>query len=109
MEKKKKTNWLKVALTILFIGYMSLYVLNTTGYYDGSVRRKVAFTEEQIKKFENDVESGKKINITDYLEEQTKDYTNNTSKMGYEFSSSLESFLNSGLKDIIKVLGKLFT
>ena len=109
MEKKKKTNWLQIILIILFIAYISLSTLNVTGYYDGSIRRKVEFTEEQIKEFESDVESGKKIDINDYLKGQTKNYTNRTSQIGYEFSSSIDSFLNNGLKDIMKVLGRLFT
>ncbi len=109
MEQKKKMNWLQVVLIILFITYMALYVLNETGYYDGSIRRKVEFTEEQIQEFEKDVENGKKIDMNKYLKGQTKNYTNVTSKIGYELSTSIEKLLNEGIKDIIKVLSKLFT
>ena len=48
MEKKKKRNWFKITIIALFIAYISLYILNVSGYYDGNLRNKIQFTEEQI-------------------------------------------------------------
>jgi len=109
MENKKKINWFKIIISILFLTYISLYILNTTGYYDGSIRRKVEFTSEQIEQFERDVEDGKNVDINNYLKGHNKNYTNKTSKIGYSLSSSVDEFLNGGLKEILKILGKLFT
>ena len=74
MDKKKKINWFKITIVFLFIAYISLYALNMTGYYNGSMRKKVEFTESQIREFEKDVALGEKVDINDYLEKQTKDY-----------------------------------
>ena len=109
MEGKKKTNWFKIIMVTFFIAYISLFILNLTGYYDGSIRRKVEFTREQIAQFEQDVENGKSVDLNDYLEDQNKNYTNNASKLGYAISSNVDKFLNSGLKEILSILGKLLS
>lgn len=109
MEKKKKINYFKIIFSLLFITYMALYALNASGYYDGNMRRKVEFTESQIKQFEQDVQDGKIVDIEDYLEDQTKDYSNKASRLGYKISSNVDKFLNIGIKDILKILGKLLS
>lgn len=109
METKKKPNYFKIILISLFVIYISLYILNSTGYYDGSIRRKTELTESEIKRFEKDIDEGKVMDVNDYLEGHKKDYTNKTSKMGYAISTNLEYCLNEGIKEIIKVLSKLFT
>lgn len=107
--EKKKINWIRIILIILFIGYISLFFLNKTGYYDSALRRKTALTNEQIKKFESDIRNGKQIDIDDYLIDETKDYTNTTSKAGYYISTSVEKILNDGIKSIGSIFKKLFT
>ena len=109
MEEKKKINWLKYIIMFLFIVYVSLYVLNKTGYYDGSVRRKMEITSEQIEVFEKDVANGVEIDINNYVKNLDKDYTNRTSKIGYAISSNIDQFLNKGIRRIVKVLSKMFT
>lgn len=109
MDDKKKTNWFKYIICGFFIMYIALYILNITGYYDGSIRRKVSFTSEQIEQFEKDVENGETIDINDYLKNQNKNYTNGFSKLGYSISSGVEKFLNEGIKGVISVLGKFFS
>ena len=109
METKKKPNYLRILLIGLFLAYIVLYVLNVTGYYNSNIRRKVTFTDEQIKIFENDVKNGEKVDLKDYLKDQDKNYTNNASKVGYAVSTNLENFLNNGIKDIMGILSKLFT
>ena len=109
METKKKPNYVKIIFLGLFFAYIVLYILNATGYYDGNIRRKVAFTDNQIDKFESDIAKGEKVDLTDYLKDQEKNYTNNASNMGYAISTNVESFLNEGLKKFINILSKLFT
>lgn len=109
MEKKKKINWFKVVLVFFFIVYIALYALNETGYYDGNIRRKVEFTESQIKEFEADIASGKVVDIESYLDDQNKNYTNNVSKLGYTVSKNVDDFLNKGIKNVLAILGKLLS
>lgn len=109
MDKKKKTNWFKIVLIVLFVIYMSLYGLNVSGYYDGSIRKKVEFTKEQIEQFEEDIAKGENVDINNYLKDQNKDYTNSASRLGYKISSNVESFFNRGIKDFIKILGKILS
>lgn len=109
MEKKKKVNWFKIIFSTLFVAYISLYFLNVSGYYDGNIRRKVQFTEEQIEAFERDVAAGENVDIKDYLKDQNKDFTNNISKFGYKLSFNIDRMFNSGVKEILRVLSKLLT
>lgn len=107
MDKKKKKNWFKIVMLPLFIAYISLYILNVSGYYDGNIRRKVQFTESQIAEFENDIAEGKNVDIKDYLKDQNIDYTNNVSRFGYKFSSNIDSFFNNSIKQILKLVSIL--
>lgn len=107
--EKKKINWLKIALIVLFIGYISLFILNKTGYYEGNMRKKMELTNKQIEKFEKDIKDGKQIDINDYLIDKKDDYTNNTSKVGYYISTSIEKILNDGIKGVGSIFKKLFT
>lgn len=107
--EKKKINWLKIVLIVLFIGYISLFILNKTGYYEGNMRKKMELTNKQIEKFEKDIKDGKQIDINDYLIDKKDDYTNNTSKVGYYISTSIEKILNDGIKNIGNIFKKLFT
>lgn len=109
MGDKKKTNWFKIILGLLFVAYISLYALNETGYYDGNIRNKVEFTKEQIEEFEKDVANGEVVDLKEYLKDQNKDYTNGASRIGYTISKNVDSFLNKGIKDIINLLGKILS
>ncbi len=108
-SKKKKLNWFKVIMISLFVCYISLYMLNVTGYYDGNIRKKVEFTEAQIEQFEADVKNGEKVDVKDYLVEQNKDYSNGASKLGYTLSSNVDKFLNKGIKGFLKVIIRMLS
>lgn len=109
MEKKKKINYFKIILILLFIIYISLYTLNVSGYYDGSIKKKVEFTSEQIKEFESDIENGEPVDVKDYLKGQNKDYTNGASRLGYQVSKNIDNFLNRGIKNFFKLVMKFLT
>lgn len=109
METKKKPNYIKITIIGLFILYIILYILKSTGYYEGSIRKKTSLTEVEIKRFEKDIEDGVEVDLKDYLKDQNKNYTNNTSKFGYNVSTKTEYILNEGLKKIVKILSRLFT
>jgi len=109
MPKKKKINWFKIIMMLLFITYISLYVLNVSGYYDGNMRRKVEFTESQIAEFEKDIAEGKNVEIKDYMKDKNRDYTNGVSRVGYTLSSKINKVFNKGIKEFVKILSKLLS
>lgn len=108
-KNKKRLKYFKITLTIFFIAYASLYILNMTGYYEGNIRKRVSFTTSQIEEFEQDIANGKNIDLNDYLKDQNKDYSNNASRLGYSISKNIDLFLNKGIKDILDILSKLLS
>lgn len=107
--EKKKINWFKIVFVILFVIYISLYIINANGYYDGATRRRTELTESQIKEFEKDIQDGKEIDVKKYLKDQNKDYTNAASKLGYTFSKNVDNFLNKGIKNVLSFLIKFLS
>lgn len=104
-EKKKKNNIFLKVLSILFLVYVSLYMMENLGYYNINTKNKV-LTEEAIKEFENDVKSGKSIDIKNYVGDNTN-YKNFYSNLGYNLSIGVDNILNKGLKKIGDILKKL--
>ena len=98
-----------IILAGLFIIYISLYFLNVSGYYDSNIRRKVEFTEEQIREFERDIASGETVDVKDYLENQNKDYTNRASRFGYKLSGEIDKIVNGTIEQVVKIFTALFT
>ncbi len=107
-EKKKHRFWIFLLILSLII-YGGLYIANISGYYETSISKKTILTNENIKKFEQDIKSGKEVNINDYYEKNKKDYNNAVSKAGIKFSNGVEKFMTKGLSATLKLLGKLFS
>ena len=105
-EKKKKNNWFLKSLLIIFIIFISLYLMDNLGYYNIATRNKI-LTEEKMKEFENDVKNGKNIDIKEYVKDNTN-YKNVYSNIGYESSEIINNVLNKGFSNIGKILKKLF-
>ncbi len=97
----------KYLLLISFITFFALYLSQSAGYYEYKNSKKVALTNEQIKQFEKDVNNGKNVDITKYIEINNKDYQNNLSKMGLTISSNLEKVVRKFISESFKVLAKL--
>lgn len=87
MKYKKLLEGMMLLLIILFL---SLYLSQATGYYNYEENKKVALTEQAIKRFEQDVKEGKEIDVTKYLEEEAN-YNNIYSKAGRKLSSLIET------------------
>ena len=108
-DKKKicgKIVW-KIFLALLF-GFFALYISEATGYYEFEQHKKVALTEEKIKQFENDVNAGKDIKITDYINEREVSYENNTSSLGLALSDCVENVVKDGIETTFNFLNRLF-
>ncbi len=107
MEKKKK-NYFWFILSTLFIIFVAYMVAYNSGYYEANMSRKSKITEEKLQEFEQDVKDGKEIDIKDYVENDFVDYSSSFSKLGNKFSSSIDTFMDSGLSDFFEFLGRLF-
>lgn len=108
-EKKKlygKIVW-KIFLALLF-GFFALYVSEATGYYEFEQHKKVTLTEEKIKQFEKDVQEGKDINITDYINEKEVSYENATSSLGLSLSEKVGGVVEDGINATFNFLNRLF-
>jgi len=106
-EKPLQVRIFKLVMTILVIIYLGLFIANNTGYYSFSLRNRKELTDEQIKKFEEDVKNGVEIDINDYLNMETISYQNNISSLGYNLSSTLENLIKTGVYKIFDFFSDL--
>lgn len=111
MENKKKPKgmWILKLLLILFIIYLSLTIAMSAGYYEAKLQEKTMITKEAMQRFEEDVQKGRQVDIQDYLSEETKDYSNATTKAGLALSNATQDFMSKGITEMIEILKKLFT
>lgn len=96
-DKNKYNNIFKYVFTILIIIYLGLFIANTSGYYSFTMKNKKELTEQQIKKFEEDVKNGVEIDLNEYLNLDTISYQNNISKLGYNISSFFEGIIKTSV------------
>ena len=108
-KKKTKGLWILKLLGILFVVYISLTIDISTGYYEAKLSEKTTITEEAMQRFEEDVRNGKDVDITDYVTDIRKDYSNGTTKAGVMFSQTIETVMSKGINGMLKVFKSLFT
>ena len=109
MEKVKKYNKFKYIFYILITIFICLYFAGVSGYYDKKITTKTMLTKEAIKLFEEDIKSGKAVDIKDYIKETNKDYQNKYSNLGYIFSNTISKIINEGVGSVVKLLKSLFS
>ena len=102
-----KIKYLKFISVILFLTFIVVYSIGESGYYEYKLSNKKNLTEEQIKKFENDVKEGKDIDIKKYLIDNRVDYTNNLSRVTYKISDKANRILKKGIESVFKYINKL--
>ena len=76
-----KSNLMKLILILSFTIFVASYFVEKTGYYDYKLQEKTILTSEQIKKFEQDLKDGKKVDIEEYFKKNEKDYSNNITRV----------------------------
>lgn len=104
---KKKRNIFKSLLVISFIIFMGLFISSQSGFYEAKLSNKVALTDEAIKRFENDVSEGKVVDVSNYVLEEKKDFSNKCTDIGEGISDAITKLLTEGISgawDAIKVL-----
>ncbi len=102
-----KDNILKKILTLFLISFSGLYIMLSTGYYESRERNKMIMTNEQIKRFEEDIKLGKEVDQNDYLKDGYVDYSNNLSRKMTKLSNGIETEFERALKFLFKEAGNM--
>lgn len=90
---------------ILFLVFLTLYVSQASGYYEYSTAKKTSFTEEQIKKFEQDIKDGKNIDIEEYITNTNKNYQTKLSRSSLSISETITRYTKRGIEKIFSIIG----
>lgn len=91
---------------VLFMAFFTLYTAGKAGYYEYTQNQKKVFTEEQIKKFEQDVSLGKEVDIEDYLVVK-ENFQGKNKRLGLKISEFIGEYTKLGVDKIFKILSKL--
>lgn len=96
----------KVLFISLIVIFLVIYIYYENGYGVYLNYKKSSLTAEKIKQFEEDVASGKKIDVNDYFEEEV-DVTNKISRASLDLSNKIGMFVKKSLINIFKYINKL--
>ncbi len=107
MKYKVGKKVFRFTFSIFLIAFLVLYFSQGMGYFEYENHKKTVLTEEKIKEFEEDVASGKEVDIKDYLPEDTGDYQNTISSAGLKVSTLAEDCVKSAVEGGFKALAKL--
>jgi len=107
MKKNKKNKIYKFVFMVLFLSFLVIYCAELTGYYEYQNHKHAVLTEEQIKKFEEDVENGKEVDINEYLVKEDRVYNNNLSKISSALSNGISKIVQKGVESTFKFLSNL--
>lgn len=105
MDKKKKSNWFSKIMITLFIVFLCLYSISMNGYVENVNKKKTLFTEEQIAKFESDVNNGVYLDLRDYTLVNDIDYSNKVS----DFGEDLSEWISLAARKSISMLNNVFS
>lgn len=105
MKEDKKLIIAKYILLVLFMTYCAIYIMVGLGYYEYSNYTKKVFTEEQIKKFEEDIKNGVELDIESYLVDIKE--VSYEKQIGLKISEFIGDCSRFGIKQIFKMLNKI--
>lgn len=106
MKKNKKNNVFRFIFMVFFMSFLVIYFSELAGYYEYQNYKKTTLTEEQIRKFEKDVEEGKEVDLNKYLVIENKSYKNNLSKISNDLSNAISNIVQDGVENTFKFLSK---
>ena len=98
---------IKLSVEIILVVFIFFYVICKSGYYEYNLQSKKNMTEEEIKKFERDVKSGKEVDVKNYLNEASTDYSNNLTRTTSTISLNLNRYLIKTINNTINIFSKL--
>lgn len=90
----KAKNVVRVVIGVLGIIFLVVYFGMATGYLEVENRKKTALTEEAIRKYEQDLKAGKKIDMKNYITEE-KVYSNRISNVALGATGIIEKGFNT--------------
>ncbi len=96
-----KDRIVKTLVTLIIILFLFVYFMSSSGLYEYKMEKKKNMTEESIKRFEEDVKSGIKIDINDYIIKE-KNYDNSFTSINKKISN----YVSKGFERIIKYLAR---
>ena len=91
---------LKILSIVLIVFFLSLYFSRYNSHYN---QNKSYLVDEAIKRYEDDLKSGKDIVPSNYVVEE-KNYNNKASVMGIKASNLIENVFSKGIKYILRYL-----
>ena len=94
----------KFIFIVLIITFAFMMFASRNGYYEYQLSKKTQLTEESIKKFEKDIETGKSIDINDYITDKNNNYDNKVSRLGNKISTKLEDGISKCFDLLFKYL-----
>ena len=103
----KSKKMVKLLIEVVIIVFIFSYAIEKSGYYEYNLQEKKNMTEDEIKKFENDVKMGKNVDVKDYLNDVTKDYSSNLTRSASTFSLNLNRYLIKTINETINIFIKL--
>lgn len=62
-----------------------------------------------MQKFEQDIDAGKDVTLSDYLSYNNKDYSTKISKLGNKIAGATEYVMKEGIKSTVSIIKKLFS
>ena len=88
-KTKIQTKIFRLLLGISFTIYITTYISNKYGYYEYKKHEQATLTQEQIKKFEQDVKAGKEISngISDVVKVSVEKFFNSINEVVTESNS----------------------
>ena len=97
----------KSIFVIFFIAFIITYAIGESGYYEYQLSNKRILTEEQMKKFEEDVKNGEDIDLNDYVVDTTKDYSNKFTSFVTDVSLTANNYIKKTIESLFTAVGKM--
>lgn len=104
----KYENTFKIIFIFLFVIFLTMYISVGSNYYEYEFHKKVMLTNEDIKKFEDDVKNNKEVDIDNYISSRV-DYSNSFSKASTKVSKETKKYIKQGIEGIFNIFSKMFT
>ncbi len=104
----KYENTFKIIFIFLFVIFLTMYISVGSNYYEYELHKKVMLTNEDIKRFEDDVKNNKVVDIDNYISSRV-DYSNSFSKASTKVSKETKKYIKQGIEGIFNIFSKMFT
>lgn len=104
----KYENIFKIIFIFLFVIFLTMYISVGSNYYEYELHKKVMLTNEDIKRFEDDVKNNKDVDINNYISSRV-DYSNSFSKASTYVSKETKKYIKQGIEGIFNIFYKMFT